>query len=153
MKMLNLKRKAFENPSLYLNKYEKFLDKYGSWIGANAFFASPPIFPHKFYGIFISNGAKIGENCTIFQQVTIGSNNLIDSPRRGCPIIGDNVYIGCGAKIIGNVTIGNNVRIGANTVVVNDVPDNMVVVSQECKYISKTNMCNDFIVLGENNEN
>lgn len=58
------------------------------------------------------------------QQVTIGSNTLKDSKHFGSPIIGNNVFIGAGAKIIGNVHIGNNCRIGANCIVVKDMPDN-----------------------------
>ena len=87
-----------------------------------------PTFPHGFSGIFVSEGAKIGKNCVIFHQVTIGSNTLPGSAGQGFPSLGDNVYIGCGAKIIGNVRIGNNVRIGANCVVTQDVPDNATVV-------------------------
>lgn len=148
-KLFELKEKAHENPSKFLSQYENFLGQYGAWIGADSTFKGIPVFPHKFYGIFISNGAKIGKNCTIFQQVTIGSNNLQDSPHKGCPIIGDNVYIGAGAKIIGKCTVGNNVRIGANAVVVKDVPDNTIVVNQECRYITKQNICNNFIALGK----
>lgn len=43
-------------------------------------------------------------------------------------MIGNNVYIGAGAKILGNITIGNNVKIGANTVVTKDIPDGVTVV-------------------------
>lgn len=52
-----------------------------------------------YYGIFISQGAKIGENAVIFHQVTIGSNTLKDSKGYGAPQIGNSVYIGVGAKI------------------------------------------------------
>lgn len=86
------------------------------------------VFPHGLNGIFISAGAKIGSNAVIFHQVTIGSKTLKDSKGFGAPVIGQNVYIGCGAKIIGNVRIGNNVRIGANCVVTHDVEDNITVV-------------------------
>lgn len=127
-----------------LRKYYDYLDKRGSWIAHNAKILSEPIFPHGISGIFISGGAKIGKNCVIFQQVTIGSNTLSDSSSRGAPTIGDNVYIGAGAKIIGNVTIGNNVRIGANAVVVTDVPDNSVVVMNKPRIIRKENMDNKF---------
>lgn len=94
-----------------------------------------PTFPHGLTGIFISSGAKIGKNCVIFHQVTIGSNTLPDSRGKGAPVIGDNVYIGCGAKIIGNVRIGNNVRIGANCVVTQDIPDNATVVLEKPRII------------------
>ena len=46
----------------------------------------------------------------------------------GAPVLGDNVFVGAGAKIIGPVRIGNNVKIGADAVVVTDVPDDAVVV-------------------------
>lgn len=57
----------------------------------------------------------------MFQQVTIGvieKDGSIEKPTR----IGNNVYIGAGAKVLGNITIGDNVKIGANAVVTKDVP-------------------------------
>ena len=96
---------------------------------------NPFVTPHGLSGIFISNGAVMGRDCTIFHQVTIGSNTLPDSRGQGAPVIGDNVYIGVGAKIIGGITVGNNVRIGANCVVTFDVPDNATVVAAAPKVI------------------
>ena len=87
-----------------------------------------------FSGIVISSAAVIGKNCNISQGVTIGISGKGED--RGCPIIGDNVYIGAGAKVIGRITIGNNVAIGANAVVTKDVPDNAVVVGIPAKIIS-----------------
>ena len=109
-----------------------------SSIAWNAKFESKPCFPHGMKGIFVSGAARIGKNCVIFQQVTIGSITLPDARSNGAPVIGDNVYIGSGAKIIGAVKIGNNVRIGANAVVYKDVPDNSVVVTGEQKTIQKS---------------
>jgi len=77
-------------------------------------------------GIVINKRVIIGKNCNISQGVTLGQANR--GKRKGTPIIGDNVYMGPGAKIIGNVTIGNNVAIGANCVVTKDILDNSVVV-------------------------
>jgi serine O-acetyltransferase len=81
-------------------------------------------------GLFIQHGfatiisaEKIGRNCWINQQVTIGFSNDTD-----CPTIGDNVIIYAGAKIIGKVKIGDNSIVGANAVVVRDVPENCTVV-------------------------
>jgi len=76
----------------------------------------------------------IGKNCNISHQVTLGIANR--GTHKGVPIIGDNVYIGPGAKIIGDINIGNNVAIGANCVVTKDVPDNAVVVGVPGKVIS-----------------
>lgn len=108
-----------------------------SSIAWNSTFKSEPCFPHGMKSIFVSGGAKVGHNCIIFQQVTVGSVTLPDAKSIGAPTIGDNVYIGSGAKIIGSVKVGNNVRIGANAVVYKDVPDNSVVVSGEQKTITK----------------
>ena len=105
---------------------------------------------HGMYGIVVSDGAEIGKNAVIFQQVTIGSNTLADSRKQGSPVIGDNVYIGSGAKIIGNIRIGNNVRIGANCIVVEDIEDNSVVVMNKPRIIKKTHSQNNtFITRGE----
>lgn len=74
------------------------------------------LLPHP-NGIVIHPSARIGPNCLIFQQVTIGT-------RTGgmLPVIGGHVDIGAGAKILGNVHIGNHACIGANAVVLKDVP-------------------------------
>lgn len=81
--------------------------------------------PHLM-GIVIAGDVTIGENCTILHQVTIG----VDDTKQGCqtPIIGNDVYIGAGAKIIGNVIVGDHVIIGANAVITKDIPANATVV-------------------------
>ncbi|MNW00911.1 Serine acetyltransferase [compost metagenome] len=61
----------------------------------------------------------IGNNATIFHQVTIGGRNNL-----GEPVIGDRAFIGVGSKILGPISLGNDVNIGAMSVVVKDVPDN-----------------------------
>lgn len=100
-------------------------------IGSGAHFASPPNLIHGINGIFIAPQAVIGKNCTIYHQVTIGIRDRMDT----APIIGDNVFIGAGAKIIGKVRVGDNAKIGANTVVIKDVPENATVVSAPSRYI------------------
>lgn len=87
-----------------------------------------------FGGIVLNEAARIGRNCNISQGVTIGQANRGD--RKGTPVIGDNVYIGPGAKIIGAVRIGNHCAIGANAVVTHDVPDQAVAVGIPAKIIS-----------------
>lgn len=77
--------------------------------------------------------------------MTIGSNNLADSRGNGAPKIGNNTYIGCGAKIIGNVNIGNNSRIGANCIVTKDVPANSLCVMRGLEILHKQNMNNTFV--------
>ncbi len=134
VKKLFLLREKYHNSKniikyFYAWRYHKLLNKYHASIPLSVQFDDVPIFPHGLYGIFISRGAKIGKNCVIFHQVTIGSNTLKDSLYFGAPTLGDNVYIGAGAKIIGKVFIGNNVRIGANCCVARDVPENNTVIT------------------------
>lgn len=81
-------------------------------------------------GTFIS-AKKIGKKCWVCQQVTIGFHN------EGNPTIGDNVFIGAGAKILGDITIGNNVKIGANAVVTKNIPDNCTVIGIPGRIIKK----------------
>src|SRR5690554_3855970 len=85
----------------YRGVYFYFFESKGAFIGRGSYFKSIPHFPHGFSGIFISAGAKIGKECVIFHHVTIGSNTLPGSKGYGAPTIGDNCYIGAGAKIIG----------------------------------------------------
>lgn len=75
--------------------------------------------------IRIKRNCKIGNNCTILPGVVIGNKHLEDD--NSWVYIGDNCYIGLGAKIFGPITIGNNVTIGANAVVTHDIPDNAIV--------------------------
>lgn len=86
------------------------------------------IFQHGFSTIV--SAKKIGKNCKIYQQVTIGYNHKLEAPE-----LGDNVEVCCGAKIIGGVRVGNNVLIGANAVVTKDVPDNSVVAGVPARVI------------------
>ena len=86
-------------------------------------------FGYKGIGLVIHSEAKIGNDCMIGTNVTIGggagrSNKAIpeyDHVRSIVPVIGDRVHIGTGAKILGPIVIGDDVVIGANAVVINDV--------------------------------
>lgn len=120
----------------YLYKIKK-MDSFanasmGTGFGWGAHFESPPDLVHYLNGIIVSYHARIGKNCTIMQQVTIAEEH----GRAAC--IGDNVFIGAGAKIIGGVNIGNNVKIGANCVVVRDIPDNCTAVGVPARIIDRT---------------
>ena len=80
------------------------------------------LIPHP-NGIVIHPGTRIGPNCLIFQQVTLGTRN-----GRGPPMIGGHVDIGAGAKILGELVVGDHVTVGANAVVLESVPENTSVV-------------------------
>ena len=89
----------------------------------------PGFYIGHFGGIIVHG--NMGRNCSIGQGVTIGTKGAGRS--NGVPRLGDNVYVGAGAKIIGRIDVGNNVVIGANTVVVKNVPDDMRVTGAEVR--------------------
>lgn len=103
--------------------------RHGGYIGPDTVIKNNLALPHGLHGVFISRYAQIGENCCIYQNVTIGE---ID---RKAPVIGNNCLIGAGAVIIGDIRIGDNVKIGAGAVVNTNVPDNYTVVSQPMRMI------------------
>ncbi len=89
-------------------------------------------------GVVIGETSVIGDNCTIYQNATLGGTGKECNKRH--PTLKNNVIVGAGAKILGNITIGNNVKVGANSTVLKDVPDNCTVVGvgriiypDECK--------------------
>ncbi len=77
----------------------------------------------------VVNAESIGNNFTCLQCTTIGATS------KGKPSIGDNVSLGANVTIIGNVVIGNNVTIGAGSVVVKNIPDNVVAAGNPAKVI------------------
>ena len=81
-------------------------------------------------GIVIGETAEIGDDCTIYHQVTLGGTGKDKNKRH--PTIGNNVMIGAGSKVLGPIRIGNNVKIGAGAVVLKNVPDNVTGVGVPC---------------------
>ena len=77
-------------------------------------------------GIVIGETAAIGDDCTIYHQVTLGGTGKDKFKRH--PTIGNNVMIGAGAKLLGPIRIGNNVKIGAGAVVLKSTEDDVTVV-------------------------
>jgi serine O-acetyltransferase len=102
----------------------------GAEIHLNTEIAGGFMMPHP-NGIVIHADAKIGPNCLVFQQVTIGIRGI-----PGAPIVGGHVDIGAGAKVLGAICLGNHCKIGANAVVLKDVPDNSVAVGVPAKILA-----------------
>ena len=84
-------------------------------IGRGAEFGPGFVLIHS-TGVVINGAVRGGSNIYIEHQVTIGAD------RRCSPVLGNDLFIGAGAKVIGGITIGNGARIGANAVVLRDVP-------------------------------
>ncbi len=77
-------------------------------------------------GVVVGETSEIGDDCSLFQGVTLGGTSTKRAKRH--PTLGKNVVVGAGARLIGDIRLGNNVRIGAGSVVVTSVPDNATVV-------------------------
>ena len=97
-------------------------------IGREAEIGSGFIILHSI-GVVINSSVRAGNNLTIEHGVTIGSE------KNKSPILGDNVFVGAGAKIIGAVSIGSDVKIGANAVVVHDLPDGATAVGVPARVV------------------
>lgn len=71
-------------------------------------------------GVVIGETTKIGTDCVLFHQVTLGGVSMSKGKRH--PTLGDRVMVGAGAKVLGPIHVGSDARIAANAVVVRDVP-------------------------------
>ena len=86
-------------------------------------------------GVVIGETAIIGDNCTIYQGVTLGGTGKETGKRH--PTLGDNVMIGAGAKLLGNFTVGDNSKIAAGAVVLGNVPANSTAVGIPAHVVKK----------------
>jgi len=77
-------------------------------------------------GVVIGETSEVGENCLLYQGVTLGGTGKEKGKRH--PTLGNNVVVGAGSKVLGAITVGNNVIIGANSVILKPVPDNTICV-------------------------
>lgn len=84
-------------------------------------------------GVVIGETAIVGDNCTIYQGVTLGGTGKDHGKRH--PTVGNNVMIGSGAKVLGPFTVGDNAKIAAGAVVLNAVPEGATAVGVPAKII------------------
>ena len=114
---------------------------YNSFIPYTCEIGEGTTFAYKGMGVVIHSRAKIGKNCINAQQVTIGGR----SKKQDVPVVGDNVYIGVGAKVLGDITIGSECVIGANAVVIHNVEEGSVVAGIPAKIIHKGIKMKDYV--------
>lgn len=88
------------------------------------------VFPHP-VGIVLAGNTRLGRDCTIYQNVTIGGKD------NQYPVLGDRCIIYPNSCIIGHVTIGENAVIGAGSVVLEDVPANSIVAGNPARILQK----------------
>jgi serine O-acetyltransferase len=78
-------------------------------------------------GVVIGETAEVGDECTIYQGVTLGGTSLYRGAKRH-PTLGKGVVVGAGAKILGGFTVGDGAKVGSNAVVVKEVPPGATVI-------------------------
>ena len=111
--------------AIVFNKLNSFLG--GCLIGRGATFGPGFVLIHS-NGVVINTAVRGGRDVMIEHQVTIGAERGLS------PVLGDDVFIGAGAKVLGAIRVGSRVRIGANAVVVKDVPDDTTAVGVPATY-------------------
>ena len=102
-----------------ISQYNKFLT--GVEIHPGAIIGKGLFIDHG-TGVVIGETTIIGDNCTLYQGVTLGGTGKDKGKRH--PTLGNNVMVGCGAKVLGPFTVGDNSKIAANAVVLSEVPEN-----------------------------
>ena len=86
-------------------------------------------------GVVIGETTEIGDDCTIYQGVTLGGTGKDKGKRH--PTLGNHVMVGSGAKVLGPIRIGDNVRIAAGAVVLADIPDNCTAVGVPARVVRR----------------
>lgn len=113
-------------------------DKYNWTIPINVF--GPGLAIVHAGTIVVSGSAQVGKNCRIHVCTNIGRAAIRDGKESGAPVIGDNVYIGPGAKLFGPIRIGDNTVIGANAVVNKSFEEgNCTIAGVPAKMVSSNN--------------
>lgn len=105
-------------------------------IGSGAVVGDHCIFQHNGLGVVISEHAFIGDNCMIYQHVTLGA---IQNGSTSAPILDDNVVVGAGATILGEVHVCSGAKIGAGAVVLKDVPAGATAVGVPARILTQGN--------------
>ena len=89
-------------------------------------------------GVVIGETAEIGDNCTLYQGVTLGGTGKDIGKRH--PTLGNNVMVGAGAKILGPFQVGDNSKIAANAVVLSEVPSDSTAVGIPARIVKRRNI-------------
>ena len=85
-------------------------------------------------GVVIGETSIIGDDCRLYQGVTLGGKGVVIEGRRH-PQLGNRVTVGAGAHVLGALTLGNDSKVGANSLVTIDVPDNMTAVGSPARLV------------------
>jgi serine O-acetyltransferase len=89
-------------------------------------------------GVVIGETAEIGDDCTLYQGVTLGGTSLTRGQKRH-PSLGSSVIVGSGAQVLGPFRVGDGARIGAAAVVLREVPDDATMVGNPARQVARRN--------------
>ena len=143
LKFVKKLRRAQMKPSFFNRLLLKLYGrKYGNEISPDATIGKGVYLGHA-YNITVADGCVLGDNVNLHKGCTIGRETR--GVRKGCPTIGNLVYIGVNATVIGNIKIGNDVMIAPGSFVNFDVPDHSIVIGNPGKIISRPNATADYI--------
>lgn len=117
----------------FTSQFARFLT--GIEIHPGATFGRRVFIDHGF-GVVIGETAEIGDDCTIYQGVTLGGTSLAKGVKRH-PTLGRGVIIGAGAKVLGGFTVGEGSKVGSNAVVTKEVPPGATAVGNPARIILK----------------
>ena len=102
----------------------------GCIIGRGAQFGPGFVLIHS-CGVVINTEVRGGREVKLEHQVTIGAERNVS------PVLGDDIFVGAGAKIVGGIKIGSRVKIGANAVVLRDLPDGATAVGVPARIVNR----------------
>lgn len=116
--------------------------KYGLELGKGANIA-PGLYLGHPYGITVNPKARIGRNCNLRKDCTIGQENR--GVRKGAPKLGERVWVGAHATVVGAVTIGDDVLVAPNAYVNRDVPSHSIVLGNPYRVIPRHNATEGYV--------
>lgn len=123
---------------LYYFRYRhvraKLIKRFGMYINGNVEIGGGLQLPHP-NGIIIGSGVSIGDDCRIYQQVTIGGKNIGDSDSGRMPKIGNNCVLYAGCKVLGDIELADGTIVGANAVLTQSTEPNSVYAGIPAKLI------------------
>ena len=128
----------FRNKMSTISKFFSYLNRilFSLWLPSSAIIGKNFKLGYWGLGTVLHSETKVGDNCHINQNVTIG-RNFGDIK---VPVLGNDVYVGAGSIIFGEISVGNNVIIGSNSVVNKSIPDNCTVAGNPFRIISKNRL-------------
>lgn len=135
----------------------RFLSNIGRWVSGADIHPGAVIGRRLFMdhasGIVIGETAEIGDDVTLYQNVTLGGvspsvNAASQINRKRHPTVRNQVIIGSGAQVLGPITVGEGARIGANAVVVKDVPQGVTMVGIAARPLPPKECRHDFVAYG-----